>query len=182
MKPEYLNSKAYTLSEEIIWDCVNDKLLQSLKMLTITATIEQCRGLFTYIMPIIRKLFNDFTMNDLSSAIESGGYGLYGEYSKMNPQTIHGWLKKKRLELHENEAKFEQRNINKPETFILTANNEGLAVILGLAYDEMGEELPFSDRVDLVNGNKTCPFYEKPVMQVINEFKKNVKYQIGKKI
>lgn len=181
MKPEYLNTKAFSLNDEIIWDCVSDKLLQALKMLTISATMEQCRGLFLYIIPIIRKFYNDFTMNDLASAIESGGYGLYGEFSKMNPQTIHGWLKRKRLELHEHDEKFEQRQAKRKEPALLTSNSGGLAVILGFAYDGMGVSLPFSERMALIDKKGICPFTNKPVMQVISEHQMTTKLLSGKK-
>jgi len=182
MKSEYLNSKAFNLNDEIIWDCISDKMLQSLKMLTITATIEQCRALYLCIIPIIRKFFNDFTMNDIANAIEIGGYGLYGDFTKMNPQTIHNWLKKKRLDLKDSEEKKEQREAREKSALILTSNNGGLAVILGFVYDDMGCEMPFNERLELVDKKGICPITNKPVIQIINEAIRNNSIIIGKKI
>ena len=171
MKSEFLNKKAQYLSDEQIYSCVGDTIFNGLRMLSLQSKLEHARLVFEGILPIIRNRFNDFTMNDIDSAIKSGSYGEYGDYSKMNPKTIMDWFNKKRIEVSINNERFSKDEKRVKEDSIIPCVNGGSSVILGLFYSEKGFEMSFQDRLKLIDTGKPCPFTGKKVNDIIRDYK-----------
>ena len=173
MKPEYLNQKSYTVNDELLYSCVYESLLQACRMIAPTSKSEHVRIIFDSVLPAIRKFYNDFTMNNLASCFEAGSYGLYGSYTKINGAVVINWLMKKREELFREEEENERKQVNKirNEKHLLTGNNGGYAVLLGLFYHENRlKPIPFDSRLKLVEEKGVCPHTQIPVMDVINKY------------
>jgi hypothetical protein len=177
MNQEYLNKKAMHMSDEQIYSCIAVSLLQALKMLATTAKPGQERYVFDGIIDIIRNRFNDFTMNQIDTAIKSGSYGEYGDYSKLNPKTIMDWLNKKRLEVSAHNEKFSKEEKRVHENQVIPCKNGGSAVLLGLFYNRNGYEMSFQDRLKLIESRKNCPFTGKSIDEIIRTFKIDFKLE-----
>ena len=185
MKPEYLERKAYQCRNEEILSCLNETLYQGLKMLSLQTKPEHAMIVFEGILPIIRNRFNDLTMNDLDSAIKTGTYGEYGDYTKMNPKTIMEWFNKKRLEVSANNEKFSKDEKRAKESQVIPTRHGGDAVILGLFYhekgfkDKSGNELSFQYRLSLIENGKRCPFTGEDIKSIIQSY--SIQFKLERK-
>ena len=180
--PELINQPSGRLTEEQLFSALKDSLFQALQMLSLQTKPEHSRLVFNGIIPMIRKKFNDFTAGTLDTALQMGLYGNYGDYTKLNPKTIHEWFSKKRLEVsRELELQEQYKNRTEDVGFMFNANG-GRAVLLGLCYDSMNISMPYQDRLKLVETNGVCPHTNKKVSQLIEESIVQNNLTIGKKI
>jgi hypothetical protein len=176
MESIYLDKKGYHINDEVMWDCIKDSILQALRMLSVQSTEAHARILFEALLPLIRAGFNDFTMNNLASALIAGSRGIYGEYTKMNPITIQGWFNKKRLEISAANEKAEKTGKRVQENAIIPNCNAGNATILGFFYAERkfkkadGNEMTWKERCDLIESGKPCPFTGGNVLNIIEKY------------
>lgn len=171
---EYLEKKILTLNNEVVWENIKDSILRSLKMLSVQSTEQHARLLFDAIIPMIKKFFGDFKIIEVCQAIEAGGYGLYGDFTKMNPLTIKGWLDKKRLEIAARENKDEKRI---KEDSIVPCKNGGSAVILGLFYSQKNIILSFKERMSIVEKEKICKYTGHKIEDIIKNYTIELKLQ-----
>lgn len=176
MKPEFLDRKASQCTDEQIFICLNETVYNSLRILSLQSKPEHARIVIEGILPIIRNRFNNFTMNQLDSAIKSGSYGEFGDYTKMNPKTIMDWFNKKRVEISVNNERFSKDEKRASEDVIIPCKNGGEAVMLGLFYHERGFRLPtsqemsFNERLELIESGKPCPFTGGNIKSIIQNY------------
>ena len=182
MPSEFINQPAINLSDTQLFDCLEDSLFQALQMLSLLSKPEHAKIVFDGILHIIRKKFNNLNAGELDTALQFGLYGNYGDYTKANPKTILEWFNKRRVELSRADEIREQQKNRTEDAGDLFSANGGKAVLLGLCLDSMNIEMPFSDRLRLVETNGVCPSTGKRVLELINESVMHNKLVIGKKI
>jgi hypothetical protein len=179
---ELINQPAYKLSENQLYNCLKDSILQALQMIDIKMKAEHSRMVFDGCLHIIRKKFNDFTAGNLDTAFQFGLYGNYGDYAKINNKTILDWFTKRRMELRKTEELQEyQKNRTENPDFIFCSNG-GHAVLLGFFYDSIGIDIQFQKRLEMIETDAICEHTGKKVREIVNDYIKQNQLLIGKKI
>lgn len=164
MKPEFLDKKVSLLRDQDLFACIEETIYNALKMLTLQAKQEHSKLVFDGILPIIRHRFNDFTVSQIDSAIKSGSYGEFGDYTKLNPKTILDWFSKKRVEISISNDRNSKDDRRHKEDGIIPCKHGGDAILLGLLYhergikDSAGNEISFKQRLQIIESGKKCPF------------------------
>jgi hypothetical protein len=172
MNPYNFNQPVKDLSNEQIFIEIKPCLFDCMKFLSLQAKEEHCKLVFDNLIGMIRKLFWDFTINDLVSTITNGTYGEYGDYIKVNPKTIMSWCTKKRFEKHAKEAQeVYSKNQESPTLF---EKDGGQAILLGLALDKKGVELDFDTRLLMVKKNAIIESIGRTPKQIIHEYYKQI--------